>query len=535
MKIALAQINPIVGDLQGNADKILDACERANAAQASLLVTPEMALTGYSVQDWLLRKDFIAACEQTLQQLSAKCPPITLVIGHPHAENGRLFNAVSVMYGGKTLARYYKNYLSIDRLLDEHGYFARGDHLCTFVHDGLTFGLVVGEDLSQLTYLQTMQQQGAHLLLAMCASPYRIEQHNERLRMARAAATHTALPVVHVNLVGGQDELVFDGASFVMDGRGERTHQFEAFQETLGFIELTQAQPVRGVMTCLPKREAGVYAALCMGVRDFIGKNSFSGVLIGLSGGIDSALVLAIAADALGQDKVKTVMLPSPYTADISLQDARAMAKNMGVTHLEIPIDTIFAQCRQILAVPLQSLPAIKNPTTEENLQARIRAILLMALSNQSGWMLLNTSNKSETAVGYSTMYGDMAGGFAVLKDVSKTLVYELCRYRNQISPVIPERILQRAPSAELRPNQTDQDSLPPYAILDAIIEAYVEQGRSIEEIVTINHPQALVERVINMIHRSEYKRQQAAPGICLTRRDFGRSWHFPLTSHFLK
>lgn len=535
MKIALAQINPIVGDLQGNADKILNTCLQAHAAQASLLITPEMSLTGYPAQDWLFRQDFISACGQILRQLAAELPPVTVVIGHPHAENGRLFNAASVIRDGKLIARYYKKYLSVGRVFDEQRYFTAGEVSCTFAHEGLIFGLTIGEDVHQLPYLQTIQQQGAQVLLAMRASPYSVGQHNERLSMAKAASSQIALPAIHINLAGGQDELVFDGASFAVDSRGERTHQFAAFQDMLGIIELNNDQLRKGTKIDLPEQLASIYAALCLGVRDFIGKNGFPGALIGLSGGVDSALVLAIAVDALGCDRVRTVMLPSPYTADISRQDARIMAQNLGVEHMEIPIDTIFAQHRQTLSVPLQLLPAIPAPTTEENLQARIRAILLMALSNQSSLLLLNTSNKSETAVGYSTLYGDMAGGFAVLKDVSKTLVYALCHYRNRIAPIIPERILQRPPSAELRPNQTDQDNLPPYPVLDAMIEAYVEQGCSVEEIVAMGYPQSLVQRVIHLIHGSEYKRQQAAPGIRLTRLDFGKSWRFPLTSRFLK
>ncbi|MDT8364164.1 MAG: NAD+ synthase [Nitrosomonas sp.] len=535
MKIALAQINPVVGDLRGNIDKILDACKQAHAAQAGLLITPEMALTGHPAQDWLLRKDFISACEQALRILAVELHHITLVIGHPAVENDKLFNAASVIRSGKIIARYHKNYLSVDNVFNEQRYFEAGDRPCTFVHDGLTFGLVIGEDIYRLPYLQAIQRMGAQALLAMHASPYCIGQHAERLRIATTGAVHTAMPGIHVNLVGGQDELVFDGASFVIDGAGEPTHQFDAFQEAIGIIEFSQTQPVNNIITCLPEQIASVYAALCLGVRDFIDKNGFPGVLIGLSGGVDSALVLAIAADALGCDKIRTVMLPSPYTADISLQDADTMARNLGVTHIEIPIDPVFTQCRHTLSAPLHSLPAVHNPATEENLQARIRGILLMALSNQSGLLLLNTSNKSETAVGYSTLYGDMAGGFAVLKDVSKTMVYALCHYRNQVSPIIPERILQRPPSAELRPNQTDQDSLPPYSLLDAIIEAYIEQGRSIEEIVAMNYPQTLVQQVVSRIHGSEYKRHQAAPGIRLTRRDFGASWQFPLTSRFLK
>lgn len=535
MKIALAQINPIVGDLQGNAAKILDACLQAHKAGASLLVTPAMALTGYPVQDWLLRQEFLSTCERVLQQLAAKLPPLTVVIGHPQIEDGRLFNAASVICEGRTVARHFKKYLSFDSAFDEQRYFTAGDIPCTFEHNGSILGLAIGEDAYQMPYLQTIRRQGAQLLLAMHAIPYRIDQHDERLYMAKTASNQTALAAIHVNLVGGQDELVFDGASFAVDSRGRITHQSASFQETLSIVEWNDGQLLEGVKIGFPEQLASIYHALCLGIQDFIDKNDFPGVLIGLSGGVDSALVLAIAVDALGRDRVTTVMLSSPYTADISREDARTMAQNLGVKHMEIPIDTIFAQHQQTLSPHFQSLPAIPAAVTFENLQARIRAVLLMALSNQSGLLLINTSNKSEVAVGYSTLYGDMAGGFALLKDVSKTLVYALCHYRNQLGSVIPQRILLRPPSAELRPNQTDQDSLPPYPLLDAIVEAYVERGCSIEEIIAMGHSRSLVQRVIKLIHASEYKRRQAAPGIRLTRRDFGKSWHFPLTSRFLQ
>lgn len=534
MKIAIAQLNCTVGDLDGNTLKILHACQQSREAGADLVITPAMALCGYPPEDWLLRKDFIQACQQALIDLAAKISAVTLVIGHPHYVNGQLFNAASVIRAGHVITTYC-SHSSADNLVDEYHYFATGNQPCIFEHDNVTFGLAIHADYQSSFYLQSIRQAGAQVLLILDASSYCIDQQATRHQIMRENVAQTGMPAIYTNLVGGQDELVFDGASFAMNGNGDLMHQLAAFDETLGLIEIQGNRLIPGSCPPLPDRIAGIYAALCLGVHDFITKNGFPGVLIGLSGGIDSALVLAIAVDALGARQVRTVMMPSPYTADISIQDARTMAQNLSVHHAEIPIESIFENFLQMLSTELRTLPSAENPTTTENLQARIRGTLLMALANQSGSLVLTTGNKSETAVGYSTLYGDMAGGFSVLKDVSKTLVYQLCHYRNQITPIIPERILQRPPSAELRPGQTDQDSLPPYDILDSIIEAHVENGLSLEEITGIHHSKNEIRRVLRMIHSSEYKRRQAAPGIRITRRDFGKSWHFPITSRFLK
>lgn len=535
MNIALAQLNCTLGDLAGNVSKILHACQQARQAGAGLVVTPEMALCGHPPQDWLLRTDFIQACQQALASLATQIHDMTLVVGHPAYLDGKLHNAASVIRAGRIVATYHKRHLLNDGLLNDQRYFEAGDQPCTFEHDGITLGLAICADCQLLPHLQATRQMGAQLLLVLSASPYRLDKLADRQQRVREGVLHTGMPAIYVNLVGGQDELVFDGASFAINAQGEVTHQLPAFQEMLGKIEIKDNQPVSSPCTPLPDRISGIYSALCLGVRDFIEKNRIAGVLIGLSGGIDSALVLAIAVDALGSDRVRAVMMSSPYTIDISIQDARVMAGNLGVHHEEIPIDTLFETYLQTLRPALEAFPSPANPTTVENLQARIRGTLLMALANQYGLLVLTTSNKSETAVGYSTLYGDMAGGLSVLKDVSKTLVYQLCYHRNHISPIIPERILQRPPSAELRPNQTDQDSLPPYDRLDAIIAAHVEQGMSLQAIANLGYEENEVRRVLRLIHSSEYKRRQAAPGIRITRRDLGQSWRFPLTSHFLK
>lgn len=535
MKIAIAQLNCIVGDLEGNINKILEAYQQSQEAGAELLITPELALCGYPPQDWLLREDFIHACQRALVSLTARIHDAMLIVGHPHFANGKLFNAASIIQTGRIHATYCKNHLLTGGSLDERQYFEPGSQPCVFELKGTTFGLAICSDCQHLSHLQAVRQTNPQVLLSLNASPYRLDKQEERHQIIRDGIAQTGMPVIYVNQVGGQDELVFDGASFAMNSAGEIVYQLEAFQETLGFVEIEAGQPKSDKCCPLPDRMTGLYSALCLGMRDFVVKNGFPGVLIGLSGGIDSALVLAIAVDALGPEKVRTVMMPSPYTADISIQDAREMARNLGVQHTEIPIDSIFENFLETLRAEFQNAPAVGNPSTTENLQARIRGVLLMALANQFGLLVLATGNKSEVAVGYSTLYGDMVGGFSVLKDVSKTLVYQLSYHRNQITPIIPERVQQRPPSAELRPGQTDQDSLPAYDRLDAIIAAHVENGRSLNDIVSMNYPEEEVRQVLRLIHSSEYKRRQAAPGIRITRRDFGKSWNFPLTSKFLK
>ncbi|MBI2312483.1 MAG: NAD+ synthase [Betaproteobacteria bacterium] len=530
MKIALAQINCTVGDLSGNAGKILEFADRAKASGANLVVAPELALSGYPPEDLLLRTGFYWACDRALEDLAAQVRDVTLVVGHPREVDGNRYNAASVLRDGKIAASYHKHRLPNYTVFDEERYFEPGAEACVFEESGVRFGLNICADIWGEGAAERAREAGAQVLLVLNASPYHMNKQATRYETILQRIGRTGMPIVYCNLVGGQDELVFDGASFVMNGQGELTHQFPAFRETLGVVDLVEGVPQPGEIAAERPIEADIYDALCLGVRDYVGKNGFPGVLIGLSGGIDSALTLAVAVDALGADRVRVVMMPSQYTSDISVEDARSMAKMLGVRYTEFPIRPIFESFLGTLAAEFKGLP---RDTTEENLQARIRGTLMMALSNKYGSIVLTTGNKSEMAAGYATLYGDMAGGFAVIKDIAKTMVYRLSRYRNSLSPVIPERVITRPPSAELRPNQTDQDSLPPYEVLDAIMEAYMEKDLSVPEIVAKGFHEADVRRVVKLIRVSEYKRRQAPVGIRITPRGFGKDWRFPITSRY--
>ena len=530
MKIAIAQLNFTVGDLAGNARMILDAALRARAEGAELLITPELALTGYPPEDLLLRDDFLHASATALTDLARQAEGIAMLVGHPHAANDRRYNAASLCRGGKVEATYLKHILPNHSVFDEVRYFTPGSEPLVFELGGIRFGVSICADVWEPAPAQLSKQKGAQVLLALNASPYHLDKQLTRYETLRERIKQTGMPVIYANLVGGQDELVFDGASFAMDDKGCVTNQLPAFEQILGFIELQDTQPVPGEIVPDPGLEASVYKALCLGVHDYIGKNGFPGVVLGLSGGIDSALTLAIAVDALGKERVHAVMMPSQFTADISLIDARAMANGLGVRYDELPIKHVFDSFLQTLADQFEGLPF---DLAEENLQARIRGTLLMALSNKFGSIVLTTGNKSELAVGYTTLYGDMAGGYAVLKDVPKTLVYRLAQYRNSLSPVIPQRIITRPPSAELRYNQLDQDSLPPYEVLDAIMEMYVEDDRSPANIVATGFTEQDVQRVVTLIDRNEYKRRQAPIGVRITHRGFGKDRRYPITSGY--
>ena len=477
MKIALAQINCIVGDIKGNAAKILDFANQAKSAGASLIITPELALCGYPPEDLLFRDDFNHACEQALAWLAAQLSGITLLIGHPRLQGGKRYNAASVIENGKITATYHKQCLPNYSVFDEERYFDAGEDALVFSHGGTKFGVMICADGWEAAPALKASLAGAAFLLSLNASPYHIDKLETRIEVIAERARETNLPIVYVNMVGGQDELVFDGASFVLDNTGKVTQQLPSFVEALSFVEIINNQPVKAEVTPKLSLEAMVYNALKLGLADYVNKNGFPSVVLGLSGGIDSALTLAIAVDALGPDRVKVVLMSSEFTANMSVDDAIEMANLVGVKYSQIPIKDLFNLFCETLAPEFGALPF---NTAEENLQARIRGMLLMALSNKFDSIVLTTGNKSEMAVGYSTLYGDMAGGFSLLKDVPKTLVYKLAEYRNSLSKVIPTRIITRAPSAELRANQTDQDSLPPYEILDAIMQAYVEEiGRA--------------------------------------------------------
>lgn len=533
LKLGIAQINCVVGDIAGNCKKILTAAEKAKQAGASLLITPELSLTGYPPEDLLLREDFNKASQQALINLAKALTNITVIVGHPDLQNGRCFNAASVLQNGKVFATYYKHVLPNHSVFDELRYFSAGTNPLVFEHQGLKCAVLICADVWDSQPAVLAKKAGAELLLVLNASPYHMEKQNRRHQVARDRVVQTGLAMIYCNLVGGQDELVFDGGSFVLDRFGDLVQQLPAFQEALDFVEIESvkvAQPSPGQIAEPLSLEAAVHHALCLGLKDYIQKNKFKGVLLGLSGGIDSALTLAIAVDALGADQVHVVMMPSEFTAEMSVSDAHLMANNLGVQYSELPISGLFNMFRETLADEFAGLPF---DTTEENLQARIRGMLLMALSNKFGSIVLTTGNKSEMAVGYSTLYGDMAGGFALLKDVPKTLVYKLAHYRNSLSAVIPERIITRAPSAELRHDQKDQDSLPPYEILDAIVEAYVERDTSRSEIVAQGYDKKDVDKVTRLIDHNEYKRRQSPIGVRITQRGFGKDRRYPITSKF--
>jgi NAD+ synthase (glutamine-hydrolysing) len=530
MKIALAQLNLTVGDLAGNAEKIAAAARDAKAAGASLLLTPEMSICGYAPEDLVLREDFCAACENTLRALAASLPDITVIAGLPHRVDKHCFNAAAVLQNGAVAAIYHKQKLPNHTVFDEMRTFRPGQSACVFDVEGIRFGLNICGDIWEAGPAEMAAAAGAQILLVPNASPFHVHKRLERQRIASGRIREAGIPLVYCNLLGGQDELVFDGASFVMDGQGQVTHQFPAWKEGLFLVETEGAAIKPGEQAVLEDLEADVYQALVTGVRDYVGKNGFRSVILGLSGGIDSALTMAVAVDALGADRVHAVMMPSEFTASISLEDALEMADTCGVKYSEIAIKPVYDVFIDQLADEFDNLPF---DTTEENIQARVRGTLLMALSNKFGHLVLTTGNKSELAVGYATLYGDMAGGFAVLKDVPKTLVYRLSNYRNSISRVIPQRIIDRPPSAELRPDQTDQDHLPPYEILDAIVEAYVERDAAVEQIVAQGLDRALVERIVRMINLAEFKRRQAAPGIRVTARNFGKDRRYPITCQY--
>ncbi len=534
MRIALAQMNAVVGDLTGNAALIADYAGRAQAAGARLLLTPELALCGYLPEDLLLRPDFSLATAQALDNLAktlaATVGDMAVVVGHVHRVGDDVFNAASVLRDGQILTTYHKHRLPNHTVFDEVRYFTAGDEACVFLHEGVRFGVNICADIWHPGTAEASAAAGAEVLLVLNASPFHLNKQASRYAVARERVSEAGIPLVYANLVGAQDELVFDGASFVMSAQGEVCQQAVQFDDCLVLVELQHATPRPGEQVALLDDDACIYRALVQGVRDYIGKNGFPGVLLGLSGGIDSALVLTIAVDALGADRVEAVMMPSKFTAGMSVDDSRLMVQALGVKYHEIAIEPLFAAFETALAPEFAGKPA---DLTEENIQARIRGMLLMALSNKFGKLVLTTSNKSESAVGYATLYGDMAGGFAVLKDVLKTRVYRLAQYRNRCGAVIPERVITRPPSAELRADQTDQDSLPPYDVLDAIIERFVELDESPWEIIQAGYNKSDVERVVRLIALSEYKRRQAAVGVRITPRGFGKDWRYPITSKF--
>ncbi|HZY18296.1 MAG TPA: NAD+ synthase [Ramlibacter sp.] len=550
LHICIAQLNFVVGDMPGNAQKIIDAARQAYEQGARLVLTPELSICGYAAEDLFLRPAFIAACDDAVKTVArelAGLKGLHVVVGHPvggdvrskSVQVQRRLNAASVLKEGRVLETYAKRELPNYQVFDERRYFTPGRGSCVFQVEGINVGLLICEDAWFDEPAMLAQESGAELLAVINASPFHVGKGGERVARMADRARAVNLPVVYAHLVGGQDEVVFDGASFAVGADGTLVGRAPAFQEDL--FQVTADVAGDGLALTAPmapvrEPEADLWDALVLGVRDYIGKNGFPGVLLGLSGGIDSALVLAIAVDALGKDKVRAVMMPSPYTADISWIDARDMAARLGVRYDEISIVPQFEAFKAALADEFKGLP---EDTAEENIQARIRGVLLMALSNKFGSIVLTTGNKSEMATGYCTLYGDMAGGFAVIKDVLKTAVFRLARWRNLNDPYgtgaapIPERIITRPPSAELRADQVDQDSLPPYEVLDAILSRYMENDEGVEQVVAAGFERAVVERVARLVRINEYKRRQAPVGIRVTHRGFGKDWRYPITGKF--
>ena len=554
LTICVAQLNFVVGDLAGNAQKIIDSARTAYANGARLLLTPELAICGYAAEDLFLRPAFIAACEDAVRTVArelAELKDLTVVIGHPSGSDSRSrsvavqnrHNAASIWCEGRLVARYAKRELPNYQVFDERRYFTPGDGSCVFeagaAGNRVRVGLLICEDAWFERPAQLACDAGAELLVVINASPFHLGKGREREDMMRLRVKACGRPLVYAHLVGGQDEVIFEGHSFALMADGALAGRAPSFVEDLFCVDATLGNAgwsLSGPIQAERTAEADLWDALVLGVRDYVGKNGFPGVILGLSGGIDSALVLAIAVDALGSSRVRAVMMPSPYTADISQIDARDMAERLAVRYSELSILPEFDAFRASLAGEFEGRA---EDTTEENIQARIRGTLLMALSNKFGSLVLTTGNKSEMSTGYCTLYGDMAGGFAVIKDLSKTKVFHLARWRNGHDPYlthpepIPERIITRPPSAELRPDQTDQDSLPPYDLLDGIVERYMENDQSIAEIIAAGYSPADVEKVTRLIKLNEYKRRQAPPGIRVTHRSFGKDWRYPITNRF--
>ncbi|AFJ01617.1 NAD synthetase / Glutamine amidotransferase chain of NAD synthetase [Methylophaga frappieri] len=536
LRIVMAQVNPLVGDVAGNCSLIIETAHRArDHYQADLVVFPELILTGYPPEDLLLRPGLQKRVDKALHRIKQQVTGITVVVGHPVGDVGKAcYNAATVIAEGKQSCQYLKQKLPNYGVFDEVRYFHAGHLPVTFLVKGICVGLTICEDIWFTEPAAQSQDAGAQILLNLNASPYQQDKSVLREQAVRKRAVENSLPILYVNQVGGQDELIFDGASFAVDANGVVQVQASAFQTELVpvtiSIEANAELAITGQIAKALPSLAKVYRGLVMGLKDYVNKNRFPGVVLGLSGGIDSALTLALAVDALGAERVQAVMMPSRYTSKISLDDAEEMAKTLNVNYSVLPIEPVFNQFLDSLK---QSFAGRKVDTTEENIQARCRGILLMAISNKTGAMVLSTGNKSEMAVGYATLYGDMAGGFSPLKDVYKTQVFALSDYRNSVSQVIPARIISRPPSAELAEDQRDEDSLPPYSLLDQILMRYIEQDASFEDLVAAGFSSEIVAQVIKMVDRNEYKRRQAPPGIRISQRAFGRDRRYPITSGY--
>ncbi|MCH7853753.1 MAG: NAD+ synthase [Proteobacteria bacterium] len=533
--VALAQLDLVVGDVPGNTARIIEYSERArDELGADLVVFPELSLCGYPPEDLLSHSGLRRRVNEALEIIRTRVRGIAVLFGFPEYVGDDIYNACAVYSDGKELARYRKHLLPNYSVFDEVRYFQAGKDAAVFSLNGIRIGLSICEDMWRSGPAAAARAAGAEVLIAINGSPYELRSQTRREEVVRARVTETGIAAIYLNMVGGQDELVFDGGSFVMDADGDICFRARPFEEGLHRVELTAAPsgvvPAKSSVAPISDVEESVYNALVCGTRDYVVKNGFPGVILGLSGGVDSALTLTIACDALGAQRVRAVMMPFRYTSTMSQEDAAAQSGLMGIRYDVLPIapiyDAIVGQLTGVFA-------GLDDDVTEENIQARCRGVLLMAISNKTGWMLLTTGNKSEMAVGYATLYGDMAGGFAPLKDCAKTMVYRLANYRNTLGQVIPERVVTREPSAELRADQKDSDSLPPYDILDPILEAFIEEDLSVAEIVARGFDREIVIRILELVKRNEYKRRQAPPGIRISTRAFGRDWRYPITSKY--
>lgn len=531
IKIVLAQLNFSTGDIVGNANKIIAVINKAQEQHCDLIIFPELALVGYTPEDLLLRTDFQLEVENSLQKIQAVCQNIYCILGTPRFEHHKIYNSAVVFHRDKLVAQYDKQHLPNYAVFDEQRYFTVGTQPLIITINKHRFGIIICEDLWRAQASRQVKAAGAEFIICLNASPFHYDKFQQRLNIIAQRQAETQLPVLYVNLVGAQDEFVFDGGSFVINAQGKRITQAKFFREDLLKLEIDDKNNITTTqLEKVPSKVGSVYQALVLSVHDYVEKNHIERVLIGLSGGIDSALVLAIAVDALGVDRVRAILMPSRYTAAYSVEDAERECKALKVNYSIISIEQTYTAFLQTLAPEFVDL---KTDVTEENLQARCRGTIIMALANKTNALVLTTGNKSEMAVGYATLYGDMAGGFDVLKDVPKMLVYELAHYRNQMSEVIPERVMTRAPTAELAPKQIDQDSLPAYPILDEILERYVERDQSAAEIIAAGFVEDVVNKVIKLVKRNEFKRRQAAPGPRVTPRGLSRDRRYPITSGF--
>lgn len=529
MRITLSQLNYVVGDILGNTEQMIAAAHEAAKQGSDLIVFSELSLTGYPPEDLLLRPSLQLRVEAALTKIAEASHQIAIALGFPWQQQTQLFNCAAIYHAGQCLGRYAKQCLPNYQVFDEKRYFSAGDQPCVIELKGHKLGLTVCEDVWHPGPAEQSVDAGAEMILNLNASPFHVDKQQQRIELIRQHVQQLNVPLLYVNQVGGQDELVFDGRSFAISASGELIAQLPAYESAAAEV-LWDAQQLSAQTASVSDNSglASLYQALVLGVRDYVNKNGFKGIVLGLSGGIDSALTLAIAADAIGKDRVKAIMMPFAYTSGMSKEDAAEQAERMGVAYESVSIEPMYNTFMEALAPQFEGLP---RDTTEENLQARCRGVLLMAVSNKTGYMVLTTGNKSEMAVGYATLYGDMVGGYSALKDVYKTTVFQLAEYRNTLGYVIPQRVIDRPPSAELAPDQKDEDSLPPYEVLDAILERYIEQDMSADRIMAEGFAREDVLRVLRLVDVNEYKRRQAPIGVRITQRGFGRDRRYPVTN----